>query len=134
MKIDTGRLQRAIWLEAKPIDLDTWRVRGGTRDHMVTVESGRCFCDCADAAARDGDSCKHSLLVRLRAGDKEVVRALRALVLAPDSRSARRRRGYNCTHAPESPNSGGTGPDSRQAGSRVGPGAAIAGHRGAQYR
>ena len=81
--IDPGRLMRAVHLEAKPIDVDTWRVRGGTRDHMVTIEHGRCYCDCPDAQARDGDACKHAVLVRLRAGDGEVVRALRQLIPAP---------------------------------------------------
>ena len=88
--IDTGRLMRAIFLEAKAIDLDTWRVRGGARDHMVTIENGRCYCDCLDAQVSDGDACKHSLLVRLRAGDKEVVRALRQLVPAPGWPKAKR--------------------------------------------
>ncbi len=77
--IEPGRLRRAIHLTAKRIDVDTYRVRGGTADHMVEVEDGRCYCDCIDAQVR-GDTCKHSLLVRLLAGDEEVVKALRRIV------------------------------------------------------
>ncbi len=80
--IDAGRLQRAVWLEAKLIDISTYRVRGGTADHMVEVVDGRCYCDCPDAQVR-GPGCKHSLLVRLLGGDPEVVNALRQLVPAP---------------------------------------------------
>ncbi len=80
--IEPGRLSRAVHLTAKRIDVDTYRVRGGTADHMVEVEDGRCYCDCIDAQVR-GDTCKHSLLVRLLAGDEEVVRALREVVPAP---------------------------------------------------
>ena len=85
MTIDAGRLQRAIWLSAKPIDVNTWRVRGGTADHMVEVVDGRCYCDCIDATVR-GDGCKHSLLVRLLGGDKAVALALRQLVPQPARR------------------------------------------------
>ena len=80
--IDVGRLRRAIWLKAKPIDVSTYRVRGGTADHMVEVVDGRCYCDCPDAQVR-GPGCKHSLLVRLLGGDPEVALALRQLVPAP---------------------------------------------------
>ena len=91
MKIDTGRLQRAIRLEAKPTGTDTYRVRGGAATHVVEIDDGGYVrCDCIDAQVR-GDTCKHSLLVRLLSGDKEVVEALREPVPAPDNRSARRR-------------------------------------------
>ncbi len=82
MTIDAGRLARAIHLTAKPIDVNTWRVRGGTADHMVEVDAGRCYCDCTDAQAW-GPGCKHCLLVRLLGGDPDVVLALRALVPRP---------------------------------------------------
>ena len=82
MTIDSGRLARAVWLEAKPIDISTYRVRGGTADHMVEVEDGRCYCSCPDGQVR-GPGCKHCLLVRLLNGDPEVVKALRQLVPAP---------------------------------------------------
>ena len=88
--IDTGRLRRAIRLEAKPTDADAYRVTGGAADHAVEIVDGQYVCDCIDAQVR-GDGCKHALLVRLLAGDKEVVEALRGLVPAPDSRSAGRR-------------------------------------------
>ena len=80
--IDPARLARAVHLAAKPIDVNTWRVRGGIADHMVEVADGRCYCDCVDAQVR-GPGCKHSLLVRLLGGDPEVVKALRELVPAP---------------------------------------------------
>ena len=128
--IDPDRLARAIYLTAKPIDVNTWRVRGGLVDHMVEIVDGRCYCDCPDAQVR-GPDCKHSLLVRLLGGDPDVVKALRDLVPAPDNRSARRQ---TSRPHPKSPTSGGTGPDSREPSPHVGPRAAIAGHRGAQYR
>ena len=84
--IDSGRLARAIYLTAKPIDVNTWRVRGGTADHMVQLEDGRCYCDCIDATVR-GDGCKHALLVRLLGGDPEVALALRQLVPRPARRT-----------------------------------------------
>ena len=85
MTIDPDRLARAVWLEAKPIDVNTWRVRGGVADHMVEVVDGRCYCDCADAQVR-GPACKHALLVRLLGGDPEIVLALRQLVAQPVQR------------------------------------------------
>ena len=88
--IDTGRLRRAVRLEAKPTDTDAYRVTGGAADHAVEIVDGQWICDCIDAQIR-GAGCKHCLLVRLLSGDKEVVEALRELVPAPDSRSARRR-------------------------------------------
>ena len=84
--IDSGRLRRAIYLKAKPIDVSTYRVRGGTADHMVQLEDGRCYCDCIDATVR-GDGCKHALLVRLLGGDPEVALALRQLVPQPARRT-----------------------------------------------
>ena len=86
MTIDSARLQRAIWLSAKMIDISTYRVRGGTRDHMVEIVDGRCYCDCIDATVR-GDGCKHALLVRLLGGDKAVALALRQLVPRPAQRT-----------------------------------------------
>ena len=83
--IDPDRLCRAIWLSAKLIDVSTYRVRGGTADHMVEVDAGRCYCDCTDAQVR-GPGCKHSLLVRLLGGDPEVVLSLRQLVELPARR------------------------------------------------
>ena len=77
--IESGRLARAIHLEAEPIDADSWRVSGGAKDHRVEVEGGRCWCDCVDSQVR-GDGCKHGLIVRLLAGDPKVVVALRQLV------------------------------------------------------
>ncbi len=80
--IEAGRLARAVHLEAVPIDVDSYRVSGGSQDHVVEIVDGRCYCDCVDAQVR-GDGCKHNLIVRLLAGDKEVVKALRLSVPAP---------------------------------------------------
>ena len=84
--IDSARLARGIWLSAKPIDVNTWRVRGGTADHMIEIVDGRCYCDCIDATVR-GDGCKHALLVRLLGGDKAVALALRQFVPQPARRT-----------------------------------------------
>ena len=90
MTIDAGRLQRAVWLEVRPID-GGCLVRGGADDHIVEIDDGLVRCDCFDAQWR-GDGCKHSLAVRLHHGDPEVVKALRALVPAPAGRSTQHRR------------------------------------------
>ena len=87
--IEPGRLMRAIWLQAQPIDRG-YLVSGGRDRHMVEVDGGRCFCNCPDAQARDGDSCKHALLVRLLNGDPEVAKALRQLVPEPRWPKAKR--------------------------------------------
>ena len=80
--IDLGRLQRAIWLEVQPVAPDRYLVSGGAEDHVVEVDGGRVVCRCPDTW-RAGDGCKHSLAVRLRAGDGEVIDALRQLVANP---------------------------------------------------
>ena len=127
--IDSGRLARAIWLKVQPVS-GGYLVTGGAAGHVVEVDGARVTCHCPDAE-RMGDSCKHSLAIRLRAGDGEVIDRLRALGPPPTGRSTERR---TPQPHPESPNSGGTGPDSRQAGSRVAPGATNAYHQGAQPR
>ena len=88
--IDSGRLARAIHLDAQRIDVGAYLVTGGAQDHTVEVDGGRCFCNCPDAQARDGDSCKHALLVRLLNGDPEVAKALRQLVPEPRWPKAKR--------------------------------------------
>ena len=131
--IDTGRLARAIYLTAKPIDVNTWRVRGGIADHMIEVVDGRCYCDCVDAQVR-GPGCKHALLVRLLGGDPEVVKALRELIAAPDDRSTQRRTSRPHTKSSNSSSTGPMAPDSRKAGAHVGVGAPNAGHPRGQSR
>jgi hypothetical protein len=128
--IDTGRLRRAVWLEAKPIDVDTWRVRGGTADHMVELVDGRCYCDCVDAQVR-GSGCKHSLLVRLLGGDPAVALALRQLVPAPDDRSARRR---TRPDRPKTLDSGTWAPDGPNTAREGAPQGAIPARRGTGSR
>ena len=79
--IDAGRLARAIWLKVQPVS-GGYLVTGGAAGHVVEVDGGRVTCHCPDAA-RMGDSCKHSLAIRLRAGDGEAIDALRQLVPNP---------------------------------------------------
>ena len=80
--IDTGRLRRAIWLEVQLVAPGRYLVSGGKDDHLVEVDGGRVTCHCLDSQ-RAGDGCKHSLALRLRAGDGKVIDALRQLVPAP---------------------------------------------------
>ena len=91
--IDAGRLQRAIWLDcSQPVAPGRYLVRGGSDDHIVEVDGGLVVCHCPDSP-RAGDGCKHALAVRLRAGDGEVVDALRQLVPNPRHFPAKRRQG-----------------------------------------
>ncbi len=129
MTIDPGRLARAIWLKIQPVS-GGYLVSGGKDDHIVDIDGGYVRCDCIDAQ-RNGDDCKHALAVRLNHGDPDVVLALRALVPAPTGRSAERPRVSNWRQIPES---GGTGPDSRKPGARVGAGATNAEHPRGQPR
>ena len=122
--IDSGRLRRSIWLAVQPVAPGRYLVHGGLNDHLVEVDGGRVTCHCPDAA-RMGDGCKHSLALRLRAGDGEVIDALRGLVRRPDGRSTKRSQA-------ESSNPGSTGPHSRQPAPHVEPGATNARHRRAQ--
>lgn len=80
--IDPTRLARAIHLDCKRMNPSSFRVSGGEADHIVEVANGRVVCDCYDAQYH-GDGCKHSLIVRLIAGDQSVVKALRKLVAPP---------------------------------------------------
>ena len=80
--IDSVRLQRAIWLEVQPVAPGRYLVSGGKDDHVVEVDGGLVLCHCPDSQ-RAGDACKHSLALRLRAGDDEVVDALRLLIPNP---------------------------------------------------
>ena len=81
-EIDPTRLARAVHLDCERMTPDTFRVSGGSMDHMVTVAGGGVHYDCIDSNVR-GPGCKHELAVRLHAGDSEVVLALRQLVTAP---------------------------------------------------
>ncbi len=130
--IDPRRLARAIWLKIQPVS-DGYLVSGGADDHIVEIDGGYVRCDCIDAQ-RNGHGCKHSLAVRLHGGDPEVVKALRALLPPPAGRSTQRLRVRHGVQIPESPNSGGTGPDSRQTTPKVGPGTTITADRKGQPR
>ena len=87
--IDCARLQRAIWLEVQPMS-GGFLVTGGAGGHVVEIDGERITCHCPDAE-RIGDSCKHSLAIRLRAGDGEVIDALRLLIPDPHRLPAQRR-------------------------------------------
>lgn len=82
MTIDPVRLARAIHLDYRQIHDTRYLVSGGSQDHIVDVVDGTVRCDCYDAQYR-GDGCKHSLIVRLIAGDQSAVKALRQLVAPP---------------------------------------------------
>ena len=88
--IDPGRLRRSIWLDCQAVAPGRYLVRGGRDDHVVDVDGGRVTCHCPDSQ-RAGDGCKHSLALRLRAGDGEVIDALRQLVLNPKYFPSKRR-------------------------------------------
>ncbi len=90
--IDARRLQKAVWLEVQPVAPGRYLVSGGKDDHLVDVDGGRVVCRCPDSE-RVGDRCKHSLALRLRAGDGEVIDALRQLVPNPKYFVAKRRQG-----------------------------------------
>ena len=82
VEIDPTRLARAVHLDCERMTPDTFRVSGGSMDHLVAVAAGGAHCDCMDSSVR-GPGCKHELAVRLHAGDSEVVLALRKLIAPP---------------------------------------------------
>ena len=89
--IDSARLARAIWLKVQPIS-GGYLVSGGARTHVLETDGGRVTCHYPDAEQM-GDSCKHSLAIRLRAGDGKVIDALRQLVPNPKYFPAKRCQG-----------------------------------------
>ncbi len=129
--IDPTRLARAIWLDCRRLYPGRYLVYGGTADHVVEVDGGRVTCHCPDSE-RMGDACKHALALRLRAGDGEVIAALRELVRRPDARSIRRRMPQHNPNAPGSPESSRTDRTSPKTTRDVGPGAMNARRQGQQ--
>ena len=83
-KIEEGRLERGVQLEAEPVSDGRYKVTGGDTDHWVDLISrDHPRCDCGDYLWRDA-ICKHIIAARLREGDErmlfqlgELVRALR---------------------------------------------------------
>ena len=75
---DLERLAKAIHLDAEHLDSGEWLVSGGAQTHLVNA--GGESCDCQDSIIRGG-VCKHQLIVKLRTGDVETLRALRALIV-----------------------------------------------------
>ena len=125
--IDLLRLMKAVHLDARPQGGGIWHVEGPDSLHVVHVADSGPICDCWDCMSGTA-RCKHVIRVDLANGDRDTIKALRRLLPVPSRRSARRR---TSRPHPETPDSGGTGIDSRQTGSRVGSGATIAGHQGA---
>lgn len=82
MRVDPGRLARALHLEAGEIGAGQWTVTGGRRPHVVTAGA----CDCIDSEMHPNVECKHRLAVTLAALPAEMRVALRELV--PRNRSA----------------------------------------------
>lgn len=82
--IDTARLARAVHLDVRREDANTWLVTGGTAPHYVTRIGGRYHCDCLDRQLRGG-GCKHTLRVLLALGHPATIRALRDIVPEPDT-------------------------------------------------
>ena len=82
--VDPSRLLRALGLTVSPESPCTWRVRGGAAEHLVRRDRGGWVCDCADAAFRSRQFCKHRLAVYLHRQLAGGVRhALRQAVGAP---------------------------------------------------
>lgn len=84
--IDPKRLARAVHLRTELLPDGRFLVSGGRGPHVVDItgaESGFA-CNCLDALYRPGGLCKHTLAARLRAGDTDVLNALRAIVPHPD--------------------------------------------------
>ena len=78
--VESGRLCRAVHLDARRISATTYLVRGGAEPHTVEVVNGACHCDCVDFNVRGVGYCKHTLSVRLSEGDRDLIRALRRVV------------------------------------------------------
>lgn len=73
-----ARLARAIHLTAERRDDGTWRIVGGSAEHIVSSDGSEC--DCHDSLYRPGVVCKHRSLVLLRLGNPDVIAALREIV------------------------------------------------------
>ena len=80
MRIDEGRLRRALLLDAERIAdyRPRWRVWGGACQHIVTLDEIE-PCDCQDARYR-GALCKHQIISLLHEGNGEAIKELRRLV------------------------------------------------------
>ena len=89
--MDAARLARAAHLTVERVAPGRYLVTGGAEPHEVTVDTGGVWrCDCTDYAVHGGIGCKHTLAVRLRRADADVLEALRDVVPMP--KRARRAR------------------------------------------
>ena len=84
MKIERGRLLRALQLEVTPGGPGCYRVSGGAAEHLVRRIAPRKWrCDCPDSLFRISGKCKHVLAVYFaRRLDPGVLAALRSAMFA----------------------------------------------------
>lgn len=62
LRVDPGRLLRALRLEVERVGPRRYRVTGGERSHVVLVrDHGPWRCDCADTWFHPTGVCKHRL-------------------------------------------------------------------------
>ena len=66
--VDPYRLRRALDLQLRPLDEGMYHVWGGLEPHRVWLQGSTWDCDCRDA--KEGQTCKHILAVRLARGDR----------------------------------------------------------------
>lgn len=88
MRVERGRLARAVHLEVEALGARQWAVTGGRERHLVTTEG----CDCVDSGVHLGIVCKHQLAIGLVCLPVEVLNALRALVPVQRARTRRTRK------------------------------------------
>ena len=86
------RLAHAVWLDVRGMVPGRYQVTGGAEPHIVQKELDGWSCDCDDSVF-GGGWCKHAMAVRLVHGDRNVVRALRLLIVNPEPGA---RRQGNC--------------------------------------
>jgi len=84
MRIELHRLARAVHLNVERLRDHTYRVSGGEREHLVSLDEAL-ECDCEDRAYR-GVACSHLLAAMLAEGDRDCLRSLRYWVPRPGAR------------------------------------------------
>jgi hypothetical protein len=81
-KLEGGRLERGVQLDAEMVSDGRYRVTGGDTVHWVDLVSpDNPRCDCGDHLWRDA-ICKHIIAARLREGDERVLFQIGQLVRA----------------------------------------------------
>ena len=84
MKISLDRLARAVHLNVERLTDHRYRVSGGEREHLVSLDEAL-ECDCENRAYR-GVACAHLLACMLAEGDRDCLRSLRYWVPRPGAR------------------------------------------------